>query len=61
MDILSMDGGLAHWLMSAGALLLVVGFLGLVLRKNRELESRPELSESQPDDGSMGNDLPKAK
>jgi LPXTG-motif cell wall-anchored protein len=29
---------LPHWLMLAGAFLLVVGFLGLAFRKNRELQ-----------------------
>ncbi len=46
MDILSTDEGLALWLMFAGALLLVVGFLGLVFRKNKELEPKRASSES---------------
>ena len=47
MDVLSAIE-LPHWLMIAGALLLVVGFIGLVFRKNRETEPQPASLESPP-------------
>jgi hypothetical protein len=37
---------LPHWLMAVGALFLVVGFLGLAFRKNRE--SQPPAAQQTP-------------
>jgi hypothetical protein len=45
-----------HWLMAAGAVLVVIGFLGLAFRRNRDLEPNPEPTEMKANGKRDGRD-----
>ncbi|MBR1157466.1 hypothetical protein [Bradyrhizobium sp. JYMT SZCCT0428] len=46
MDLLS-SMGLPHWLMIAGAILVAVGFLGLLLTRKSQAENHPEAAAAE--------------
>jgi hypothetical protein len=39
--------GYPHWLIVAGAVLVVIGFIGLALRRNRDVEPNQEPTEME--------------
>jgi hypothetical protein len=47
MDLLS-SINLAHWLMIAGAILVAMGFLGLVFTRNRQAATNPDSEPTVP-------------